>query len=94
MMKQRYIHPKTISEELAPGTVTHNNLDGIKTLISGTTNIGADFLAWLESDELKVNGTEALAVDIRGSVRNTSAMWPGAYEEAASTASAPSFNLK
>lgn len=90
----RYGYCYTWNGTTDAGTVTHNSLDGIKTLISGTTNIGADFLAWLESDELKVNGTEALAVDIRGSVRNTSAMWPGAYEEAASTASAPSFNLQ
>ena len=75
------------------GTVVKNSLANIKSLISGTTNIGSDFLTWLESDDLKVNGLEALAVDIRGSARNTSAMWPGSYEESTASASAPAFNL-
>lgn len=76
------------------GTVVKNSLANIKTLISGTTNIGPDFLTWLESDELKVNGREALAVDIRGEARNSSAMWPGSYEQANAVASAPAFNLR
>ena len=42
--------------------------------------MGPDFLDWLESEDLKVNGKEALAVDIRGNARNTTAMWPGSYE--------------
>ena len=73
---------------------TANSLANIKTLISGTTTVGSDFLTWLESDELKVNGKEALSVDIRGVSRNTSAMWPGSYEKASAAASAPAFNLR
>ena len=57
------------------------SLSEIKTLISGTSGVGAGFLEWLESEDLKVNGKEALAVDIRGVARNTSAMWPGSYEK-------------
>lgn len=73
---------------------TKTTLADIKTLISGTTGVGSDFLTWLESDDLKVNGKEALAVDIRGAARNTSAMWPGSYEVSSQVASAPAFNLK
>lgn len=80
------------------GTVTFSTLSGIKTLISGTAGMGADFLGWLESGALKVNGVEALAVDIRGVARATEAMWPGSYQApaAASTANAnaENFNLK
>ena len=47
-----------------------------------------------ESDELKVNGVEALAMDIRGVARNTSAMWPGSYEDAAASAGVESLNVK
>ena len=60
---------------------TKTTLSDIKTLISGTTNVGPSFLEWLEGEDLKVNGKEALAVDIRGEARNTSAMWPGSYEQ-------------
>ena len=82
------------------GAVTYNTLDSIKTLVSGTAGMGEDFLGWLESDALKVNGVEALAVDIRGVARDTEAMWPGSYQEAAATpgtdadAGAENFNVK
>lgn len=69
-------------------------LADIKTLISGTTGVGSGFLTWLESEDLKVNGKEALSVDIRGVARNTSAMWPGSYEQASGVASAPAFTVK
>lgn len=73
---------------------TKTTLADIKTLISGTTGVGSAFLTWLESEDLKVNGKEALSVDIRGAARNTSAMWPGSYEQASGVASAPAFTLK
>lgn len=73
---------------------TKTTLADIKTLISGTTTVGPTFLSWLESEDLKVNGVEALAVDIRGAARNTSAMWPGSYEQASGVASAPAFTVK
>lgn len=73
---------------------TKTSLASIKTLISGTTTVGSDFLTWLESNDLKVNGVEALAVDIRGNARNTSAMWPGSYEQTSGVASAPAFSVK
>ena len=59
---------------------TRTSLSSVKTLIGGTANVGSDFLTWLESEDLKVNGAEALAVDIRGNARNATAMWPGSYE--------------
>lgn len=73
---------------------TKTSLASIKTLISGTTTVGPDFLTWLESDDLKVNGVEALAVDIRGNARKISAMWPGSYEQTSGAASAPAFSVK
>ncbi len=73
---------------------TKTTLVDIKTLISGTTGVGSGFLTWLESEDLKVNGKEALSVDIRGVARNTSAMWPGSYEQASGVASAPAFTVK
>ena len=73
---------------------TKTTLADIKTLISGTTGVGSGFLTWLESEALKVNGKEALSVDIRGVARNTSAMWPGSYEQASGVASAPAFTVK
>ena len=82
------------------GEVKYSTLADIKTLISGTANIGTDFLGWLESDELKVNGVEALAVDIRGVARDTEEMWPGSYQEAVEVsepeteAGAENFNVK
>ena len=66
------------------GEVKMTTLAAIKELIRGTTNVGAEFLTWLESEELKVNGVEALAVDIRGEVRDTEKMWPGSYQTAPS----------
>ena len=62
------------------GEVKMTNLAAIKELISGTANVGAEFLTWLQSDELKVNGVEALAMDIRGEARDTDKMWPGSYQ--------------
>ena len=76
------------------GTVTKTTLADVKTLISGTANVGAEFLTWLESDDLKVNGVEALAVDIRGVARNTAAMWPGSYEDAAVASNAENLNVR
>lgn len=73
---------------------TKTTLADIKTLINGTTGVGSAFLTWLESEDLKVNGKEALSVDIRGVARNTSAMWPGSYEQASGVASAPAFTVK
>lgn len=73
---------------------TKTSLASIKPLINGTTTVGSGFLTWLESDDLKVNGVEALAVDIRGNARNTSAMWPGSYEQTSGVASAPAFSVK
>lgn len=73
---------------------TKTTLADIKTLISGTTGVGTGFLEWLKSEDLKVNGKEALSVDIRGVARNTSAMWPGSYEQASGVASAPAFTVK
>ena len=76
------------------GTVTKTTLADVKTLISGTANVGTEFLAWLESDALKVKGVEALAVDIRGVARNTDAMWPGSYEDAAVASNAENLNVR
>ena len=59
---------------------TKTSLSNIKTLIGGTTGVGSGFLTWLEDNGLKVNGVEALAVDIRGQERTVTAMWPGSYE--------------
>ena len=87
-----YVYPWTGTTDA--GEVKKTTLANIKTLISGTANIGSDFLTWLESDELKVNGVEALAMDIRGKQRNTSAMWPGSYEEFAAAANAENLNVK
>ena len=80
------------------GDVKYTTLSAIKTHISGTANVGAEFLTWLESEELKVNGVEALAVDIRGEARDTEKMWPGSFQTANVTsqpeAGAESFNVK
>ena len=64
----------TIPNEL--GAITNPSINQVKTAIGSS-----DFLTWLESSALKVNGKEALAVDNRGNARNTAAMWPGSYEE-------------
>ena len=76
------------------GEVKKPSLADVKALISGTANVGEEFLTWLQSDELKVNGVEALAVDIRGVARNTSAMWPGSYEDATASAGVENLNVK
>ena len=76
------------------GAVKKTTLAHVKELISGTANVGVEFLAWLESDALKVNGVEALAVDIRGVARNTAAMWPGSYEDAAVASNAENLNVR
>ena len=94
LSKDRHIYVYDWDGTTTVGQVTKTSLADIKTLISGTANVGADFLSWLESDELKVNGVEALAMDIRGVARNTSAMWPGSYEDATATAGLESLNVK
>lgn len=76
------------------GEVKNNTLANIKTLISETANVGTDFLTWLESDDLKVNGVEALSMDIRGNARSTTAMWPGSYEDASATANVENLNVQ
>ena len=76
------------------GAITKTTLANVKTLISGTANVGKEFLAWLESDALKVNKVEALAVDIRGVARNTAAMWPGSYEDVAVASNAENLNVR
>lgn len=80
------------------GEVKMTSLAAIKELISGTANVGADFLSWLGSNELKVNGVEALAVDIRGVARDKDKMWPGSYQamvqNSAPEADAENFNIK
>ena len=90
----RYIYIYPWEGTTDAGEVKKNSLADIKTLISGTANVGSDFLTWLESEELKVNGVEALAMDIRGVSRNTAAMWPGSYEDATATAGLESLNVK
>ena len=94
LSKDRHIYVYDWDGTTTVGQVTKTSLADIKTLISGTANVGADFLSWLESDELKVNGVEALAMDIRGVARNTSAMWPGSYEEATASAGVENLNVK
>lgn len=80
------------------GEFVMTDLATIKELISGTANVGAEFLTWLQSEELKVNGEEALAVDIRGEVRDKDKMWPGSYQAVPATslpeAGAESFKVK
>lgn len=90
----RYIYVYPWEGTTDAGEVKKPSLADVKTLISGTANVGADFLSWLESDELKVNGVEALAMDIRGVARNTSAMWPGSYEDATASAGVENLNVK
>ena len=82
------------------GTIRYSTISGIKTLIRETAVMGEDFLGWLESNSLKVNGTEALAVDIRGEARDTEKMWPGSYQQISSNVTveyegnAENFNIK
>ena len=90
----RYIYTYPWDGTTDAGQVNKTDLANVKALISGTANVGADFLSWLESDELKVNGVEALAMDIRGVARNTSAMWPGSYEDASASAGVENLNVK
>lgn len=75
------------------GEVKYTTLNDIKSVINGS-----EFLTWLESDAHKVNGVEALAVDIRGEARDTEKMWPGSFQTANVTsqpeAGAESFNVK
>lgn len=74
------------------GNVYYTTIQDVKNLLKNT-----DFLTWLESDALKVNGVEALAVDIRGEARDTEKMWPGSYQtvvvENQNGASAENFNV-
>ena len=90
----RYIYVYPWEGTTDAGEVKKPSLSDVKKLISGTANVGNEFLEWLQSDELKVNGVEALAVDIRGKARNTSAMWPGSYEEYTAAANAENLNVK
>lgn len=90
----RYIYVYPWEGTTDAGEVKKPSLADVKALISGTANVGEEFLTWLQSDELKVNGVEALAVDIRGKARNTSAMWPGSYEEYTAAANAENLNVK
>ena len=56
--------------------------DALKTKCNHTvgsiTNLGLEFYNWLQSLE---SGRNPLAYDQKGNARNTSAMWPGAYEK-------------
>ena len=90
----RYIYVYPWDGTTDAGDVKKPSLADVKALISGTANVGEEFLTWLQSDELKVNGVEALAVDIRGVARNTSAMWPGSYEDATASAGVENLNVK
>ncbi len=70
----------------AEGIETYSNpsLSNVQTLVNTRD---ASFYNWLNT-----NGY--LSVDIRGVARNTSAMWPGSYEQASGVASAPAFTVK
>lgn len=70
----------------AEGIESYSNpsLSSVQTIVNTRD---AAFGNWLST-----NGS--LAVDIRGVARNTSAMWPGSYEQASGVASAPAFTLK
>lgn len=61
------------------GTLTYPTLEQVEAEILKAEDIGKDFLAWLKSIK-DANGKTALEVDIRGVARNTSAMWPGSYQ--------------
>ena len=90
----RYIYVYPWDGTTDAGDVKKPSLADVKALISGTANVGEEFLTWLQSDELKVNGVEALAVDIRGKARNTAAMWPGSYEDYVAASNAENLNVK
>lgn len=66
----------------AIGDFSKTNSTSLSSVVS-TAN--SEFATWLG---------ENLVKDIRGVARNTSAMWPGSYEQASSAASAPAFTLK
>ncbi len=90
----RYIYVYPWDGATDAGTVIKPTLAEVKELISGTANIGQEFLTWLGSDELKVNGVEALAMDIRGVARDTDAMWPGSYQDVTVTGNIENMNVK
>ena len=90
----RYIYVYPWDGATDAGTVIKPTLAEVKKLISGTANVGQEFLTWLGSDELKVNGVEALAMDIRGVARDTDAMWPGSYQDVAVTGNSENFNVR
>ena len=68
-------------------TFNKQSYDTISGIISNTTGVGPAFLEWLG------NGAE-LKKDIRGVARNTSAMWPGSYEDATASAGVENLNVK
>ena len=43
------------------------------------------FKSWLQSNDLKIDGKTALEYDIRGIARSTTAIWPGSYDNSATT---------
>ena len=59
----------------------------ISNLVQTTAGVGPEFRTWLG------NGAE-LQKDIRGNVRNTAAMWPGSYEDAAVASNAENLNVR
>lgn len=68
-------------------TFTNQSYDTISGIITKTAGVGPAFMEWLN------NGAE-LKNDIRGKARNTSAMWPGSYEEYTAAANAENLNVK
>ena len=66
---------------------TKASYEQVVAALTNTTQVGPAFLEWLG------NGAE-LKKDIRGVARNTSAMWPGSYEDATATAGLESLNVK
>lgn len=66
----------------AIGDFSKTNSTSLSSVVS-TAN--SEFATWLG---------ENLVKDIRGVARNTSAMWPGSYEQASGVASAPAFTLR
>lgn len=68
-------------------TFTNQSYDTISGIITKTAGVGPAFMEWLN------NGAE-LKNDIRGKARNTSAMWPGSYEDAAVASNAENLNVR
>ena len=68
-------------------TFTNQSYDTISGIITKTAGVGPAFMEWLN------NGAE-LKKDIRGVARNTSAMWPGSYEDATASAGVENLNVK